>query len=119
MTWNIKLQKLHTHLPTRTQLVLVYIKSVSVRKCTVCQVFVVSWCVCVLYLQLNVVRTHIIDTNHRLMAISAELSMKQATALSLQQEIKEKEHQVRAQLFLSVSHRLSHLACHCPLKMIN
>uniref|UniRef100_A0A8C4IMF7 Coiled-coil domain containing 146 n=1 Tax=Dicentrarchus labrax TaxID=13489 RepID=A0A8C4IMF7_DICLA len=44
--------------------------------------------------KLNKLRTHIIDTNHRLMAISAELSMKQAAALSLQQEIKEKEHQM-------------------------
>ena len=32
------------------------------------------------------------------MAVSAQLSMKQATALSLQQELKEREHQVRASL---------------------
>ncbi|XP_019123017.2 coiled-coil domain-containing protein 146 isoform X3 [Larimichthys crocea] len=44
--------------------------------------------------KLNELRAHIIDTNHRLMAVSAELSMKQAVALSLQQEIKEKEHQM-------------------------
>ncbi|XP_049423271.1 coiled-coil domain-containing protein 146 isoform X3 [Epinephelus fuscoguttatus] len=44
--------------------------------------------------KLNELRTHIIDTNHRLMAVSAELSMKQAAALSLQQEIKEKELQM-------------------------
>ncbi|KAM9334637.1 coiled-coil domain-containing protein 146 [Symphorus nematophorus] len=44
--------------------------------------------------KLNELRTHIINTNHRLMAVSAELSMKQAAALSLQQEIKEKEHQM-------------------------
>ncbi|TKS90911.1 Coiled-coil domain-containing protein 146 [Collichthys lucidus] len=44
--------------------------------------------------KLNELRAHIIDSNHRLMAVSAELSMKQAVALSLQQEIKEKEHQM-------------------------
>lgn len=36
------------------------------------------------------------DTNHRLMAMTAEFSIKQATTLSIQQEIKEKEHQVRS-----------------------
>ncbi|XP_041636578.1 coiled-coil domain-containing protein 146 isoform X2 [Cheilinus undulatus] len=41
--------------------------------------------------KLNELRAHIIDTNHRMMAASAELSMKQAVALALQQEIKEKE----------------------------
>ncbi|XP_070785470.1 coiled-coil domain-containing protein 146 [Enoplosus armatus] len=44
--------------------------------------------------KLNELRTHIIDTNHRMMAVSAELSMKQAAALCLQQEIKEKELQM-------------------------
>ncbi|XP_044041610.1 coiled-coil domain-containing protein 146 isoform X2 [Siniperca chuatsi] len=44
--------------------------------------------------KLNKLRTHIIDTNHRMMAVSAELSMKQAAALSLQQEIKEKQLQM-------------------------
>ncbi|XP_037616680.1 coiled-coil domain-containing protein 146 isoform X4 [Sebastes umbrosus] len=44
--------------------------------------------------KLNELRTHIIDTNHRMMAVSAELSMKQAAALSLQQEMKEKELQM-------------------------
>ncbi|XP_041820375.1 coiled-coil domain-containing protein 146 [Chelmon rostratus] len=44
--------------------------------------------------KLNELRAHIIDTNRRMMAASAELSMKQAAALSLQQEIKEKEHQM-------------------------
>ncbi|XP_072233448.1 coiled-coil domain-containing protein 146 [Leuresthes tenuis] len=44
--------------------------------------------------KLNEVRTNIIDTNHRLMAVSAELSMKQAAALSQQQQIKEKELQM-------------------------
>ncbi|XP_070848662.1 coiled-coil domain-containing protein 146 [Chaetodon trifascialis] len=44
--------------------------------------------------KLNELRTHAIDSGHRLMAVSAELSMKQAAALSLQQEIKEKEHQM-------------------------
>ncbi|KAA8580115.1 hypothetical protein FQN60_005650, partial [Etheostoma spectabile] len=43
---------------------------------------------------LNEVRTHIMDTNHRMMAVSAELSMKQAAALSLQQEIRERELQM-------------------------
>lgn len=47
------------------------------------------------FFQLNEVRTNIMDTNHRLMAVTAELSMKQAMTLSLQQEIKEREHQVR------------------------
>ncbi|XP_071358990.1 coiled-coil domain-containing protein 146 [Trachinotus anak] len=44
--------------------------------------------------KLNNLRTHIINTSHRLMAVSAELSMKQAAALSQQQEIKEKELQM-------------------------
>ncbi|CAI5635908.1 unnamed protein product [Oreochromis niloticus] len=44
--------------------------------------------------KLNELRTNIINTNHRMMAISAELSMKQAAALSLQQQIKEKELQM-------------------------
>ncbi|XP_056879026.1 coiled-coil domain-containing protein 146 [Takifugu flavidus] len=44
--------------------------------------------------KLNEVRTNIMDTNHRLMVLAAEFSIKQATTLSLQQEIKEKEHQV-------------------------
>uniref|UniRef100_UPI0037E79539 coiled-coil domain-containing protein 146 n=1 Tax=Semicossyphus pulcher TaxID=241346 RepID=UPI0037E79539 len=44
--------------------------------------------------KLNELRAHIIDTNHRMMAVSAELSMKQAVALALQQEIKEKELQM-------------------------
>ncbi|KAM6896112.1 coiled-coil domain-containing protein 146 [Lycodopsis pacificus] len=44
--------------------------------------------------KLNELRTHIIDTNHRMMAVSAELAMKQAVALSLQQEIKERELQM-------------------------
>ncbi|XP_044198760.1 coiled-coil domain-containing protein 146 isoform X2 [Thunnus albacares] len=44
--------------------------------------------------KLNELRAHIIDTSHRMMAVSAELSMKQAAALSLQQEIKEKELQM-------------------------
>ncbi|KAK1907014.1 Coiled-coil domain containing protein 146, partial [Dissostichus eleginoides] len=43
---------------------------------------------------LNELRTHVIDSNQRMMAVSAELSMKHATALSLQQEIKEKEFQM-------------------------
>uniref|UniRef100_A0A3Q3E5G4 Coiled-coil domain containing 146 n=1 Tax=Labrus bergylta TaxID=56723 RepID=A0A3Q3E5G4_9LABR len=41
--------------------------------------------------KLNELRAHIIDTNHRMMAATAELSMKQAVTLALQQEIKEKE----------------------------
>ncbi|XP_018540672.1 coiled-coil domain-containing protein 146 [Lates calcarifer] len=44
--------------------------------------------------KLNDLRTHIINTNRRLMAVSAELSVKQAAALSQQQEIKEKELQM-------------------------
>ncbi|KAM9846046.1 coiled-coil domain-containing protein 146 [Aulostomus maculatus] len=44
--------------------------------------------------KLNEFRTQIIDTGHRMMAVSAELSMKQAAALSLQQEITEKELQM-------------------------
>jgi len=52
-------------------------------------------CVCVVRLQLNELRTHVADTNRRLMAASAELSVKQAAALSLRQEIRERELQVR------------------------
>ncbi|KAK2858924.1 hypothetical protein Q5P01_003544 [Channa striata] len=44
--------------------------------------------------ELNHLRLLIVKTNHRLMAVSAELSMKQAAALALQQEIKEKELQM-------------------------
>ncbi|XP_065807689.1 coiled-coil domain-containing protein 146 [Labrus bergylta] len=44
--------------------------------------------------KLNELRAHIIDTNHRMMAATAELSMKQAVTLALQQEIKEKELQM-------------------------
>ncbi|XP_038594903.1 coiled-coil domain-containing protein 146 [Micropterus salmoides] len=44
--------------------------------------------------KLNELRTHIIDTNHQMMAVSAELSVKQAVTLSLQQEIREKELQM-------------------------
>nr|XP_015813462.2 LOW QUALITY PROTEIN: coiled-coil domain-containing protein 146 [Nothobranchius furzeri] len=44
--------------------------------------------------KLNEVRTNIVSTNHRLMAISAELSIKQAAALSQQQQIKDKELQM-------------------------
>nr|XP_020455145.1 coiled-coil domain-containing protein 146 isoform X2 [Monopterus albus] len=44
--------------------------------------------------ELNNLRIHIVNTNHRLMAVSAELSMKQAAALSQLQEIKEKELQM-------------------------
>uniref|UniRef100_A0A3Q3RYK6 Coiled-coil domain containing 146 n=1 Tax=Mastacembelus armatus TaxID=205130 RepID=A0A3Q3RYK6_9TELE len=44
--------------------------------------------------KLNDLRIHLINTNNRLMAVSAELSMKQAAALSEQQEIKEKELQM-------------------------
>ncbi|KAM3588064.1 uncharacterized protein V6R79_020206 [Siganus canaliculatus] len=47
-----------------------------------------------LQIELNELRGHIIDTNRRMMAASAELSMKQAAALSLQQEIREKERQM-------------------------
>lgn len=51
---------------------------------------------CVLFfLQLNELRSHIMVIDHRTMAASAELSVAQAVALSLQQEIKEKEIQVR------------------------
>lgn len=96
--------------------------------------------VCVVCLQLNELRTHIIDTNHRLMAVSAELSMKQAAALCLQHEIKERELQVRVgpswthsthhNLILesknsdcgfilpSVSRCLNHYSCHSPLTAI-
>uniref|UniRef100_A0A3B5A817 Coiled-coil domain containing 146 n=1 Tax=Stegastes partitus TaxID=144197 RepID=A0A3B5A817_9TELE len=45
--------------------------------------------------KLNELRANIINTNHRMMAVSAELSMKQALALSEQQQIKEKECQRR------------------------
>ncbi|XP_056280649.1 coiled-coil domain-containing protein 146 isoform X2 [Pseudoliparis swirei] len=51
-------------------------------------------CVCVVRLQLNELRTHVADTNRRLMAASAELSVKQAAALSLRQEIRERELQM-------------------------
>ncbi|XP_026219495.1 coiled-coil domain-containing protein 146 [Anabas testudineus] len=44
--------------------------------------------------KLNDLRIDIVNTNHRLMAVSAELSMKQAVALSQQQEIKEKALQM-------------------------
>ncbi|XP_029017231.1 coiled-coil domain-containing protein 146 [Betta splendens] len=44
--------------------------------------------------KLNQLRIDINDTNQRLMAVSAELSVKQAVALSQQQEIKEKELQM-------------------------
>lgn len=73
-----------------------------------------------LFPQLNEFRAHIMDTNQRLMAVSAELSMKQAAVLSLQQEIKEKEHQVRSRprILPSASHCGSHYACHSPLTTI-
>uniref|UniRef100_A0A8D3BFW8 Coiled-coil domain containing 146 n=1 Tax=Scophthalmus maximus TaxID=52904 RepID=A0A8D3BFW8_SCOMX len=59
--------------------------------------------------KLNNLRTHTINTNRRLMAISAELSVKQAVALSQQQEIKEKELQMdRCQ------RRLEHGLPPCP-----
>uniref|UniRef100_A0A3P9LCV8 Coiled-coil domain containing 146 n=1 Tax=Oryzias latipes TaxID=8090 RepID=A0A3P9LCV8_ORYLA len=44
--------------------------------------------------RLNEVRTHLIDTNQRIMAVSAELSVKQADASCEQQQIKEKEVQM-------------------------
>ncbi|XP_028250980.1 coiled-coil domain-containing protein 146 isoform X2 [Parambassis ranga] len=44
--------------------------------------------------KLNELRSNITSANHRLMAVAAELSMKQAAALSQQQEIKERELQV-------------------------
>ncbi|XP_057711051.1 coiled-coil domain-containing protein 146 isoform X3 [Corythoichthys intestinalis] len=44
--------------------------------------------------KLNELRTQIIDTSRRLMATSAELSMKQAAVLCLQQEVKERELQM-------------------------
>ncbi|XP_019721620.1 LOW QUALITY PROTEIN: coiled-coil domain-containing protein 146 [Hippocampus comes] len=44
--------------------------------------------------KLNELRSHIIDTSRRLMATSAELSMKQAAVLCLQQEVKERELQM-------------------------
>lgn len=68
-------------------------------------------CLCV-FLQLNEVRSNIMDTDHRLMALAAEFSIKQATALSLQQEIKEKEHQVRALLH---SQSVSPCRSHFPI----
>ncbi|XP_061570455.1 coiled-coil domain-containing protein 146 [Cololabis saira] len=43
--------------------------------------------------KLNEVRADITKTNHRIMAVSAELSVKQAAALSQQQQIKDKELQ--------------------------
>lgn len=47
------------------------------------------------HLQLNELRTDINNANRQLMAISAELSVKQAAALAQQQEISERELQVR------------------------
>ncbi|XP_024861443.1 coiled-coil domain-containing protein 146 [Kryptolebias marmoratus] len=44
--------------------------------------------------KLNEARTNIFDTNRRMMAVSAELSVKQAAALSQQQQIKQKELQM-------------------------
>ncbi|KAM6895690.1 coiled-coil domain-containing protein 146 [Xenentodon cancila] len=44
--------------------------------------------------KLSEVRTDIINTNHRIMAVSAELSMKQAVALFHQQQLKDKELQM-------------------------
>lgn len=44
--------------------------------------------------KLNESRTNIINTSHRLMAISADLAMKQAAVLSLQQEIQDKALQM-------------------------
>ncbi|XP_053170112.1 coiled-coil domain-containing protein 146 [Scomber japonicus] len=44
--------------------------------------------------KLNELRSHIIDTSHQMMAVSAEMAMKQAASLSLQQQIKEKELQM-------------------------
>ncbi|XP_047431349.1 coiled-coil domain-containing protein 146 isoform X2 [Mugil cephalus] len=44
--------------------------------------------------KLNELRTNIINTNQRMMALSAELSVKQAAALSQQQQIKERELQM-------------------------
>ncbi|KAM9772198.1 coiled-coil domain-containing protein 146 isoform 2-T3 [Syngnathus typhle] len=44
--------------------------------------------------KLNELRSHIIETSRRLMAASAEVSMKQAAVLCLQQEVKEKELQM-------------------------
>uniref|UniRef100_A0A8C6SNR8 Coiled-coil domain-containing protein 146 n=1 Tax=Neogobius melanostomus TaxID=47308 RepID=A0A8C6SNR8_9GOBI len=44
--------------------------------------------------KLNEMRTHIINTSHKLMAASAHLAMKQAVVLCLQQEIKDKELQM-------------------------
>ncbi|XP_037098451.1 coiled-coil domain-containing protein 146 [Syngnathus acus] len=44
--------------------------------------------------KLNELRSHIIETSRRLMGASAEVSMKQAAVLCLQQEVKEKELQM-------------------------
>ncbi|XP_037316692.2 coiled-coil domain-containing protein 146 [Pungitius pungitius] len=44
--------------------------------------------------KLNELRSHIMDINQRTMAVTAQLSVTQAVALSLQQEIKEKELQM-------------------------
>ncbi|XP_076009275.1 coiled-coil domain-containing protein 146 [Genypterus blacodes] len=44
--------------------------------------------------KVNELRSHLKDTNLRMMSVSAQLSVKQATALSLQQEIKDKELQM-------------------------
>lgn len=63
-------------------------------------------CVCVVCLQLNNIRSHLTSTNQRLAALSAELSLKRARALSQQQEIKEKELQVRGGLV-----RLQRIPC--------
>lgn len=52
--------------------------------------------------QLNEVRAQIVDANQRLTAASALLFAKQAAALSLQREIKEKEQQVRAALHVQI-----------------
>lgn len=49
--------------------------------------------------QLNELRAQIVDTNLRLTAASAQLLAKQAAASALQQEIKEKEQQVRSDSF--------------------
>uniref|UniRef100_A0A4W6D6B7 Coiled-coil domain containing 146 n=1 Tax=Lates calcarifer TaxID=8187 RepID=A0A4W6D6B7_LATCA len=63
--------------------------------------------------KLNDLRTHIINTNRRLMAVSAELSVKQAAALSQQQEIKEKELQVRGVQGRAVVHEILKLPLVC------
>ena len=46
-------------------------------------------------LQLNAVRSQSAATNQRLMAVAAELSMRQAQALALEQEVLERQQQVR------------------------